>query len=163
MGTGILAASTKPAGTDDTTLLIIVVVFVLLMYFMFRSQRRRQQNAQNVQRAVVNGSRIRTVHGIYGTVIDGDDRNVIVEIAPGVQVKMLRQAIGQVVPDDEPDGVLHTEDDGASGWSTDSASGWSAGDGSEDHGSEDHGSENHSSDDHSSEDQNSEERSDLGR
>jgi preprotein translocase subunit YajC len=162
MGTGILAASTKPAGTDDTTLLIIVVVFVLLMYFMFRSQRRRQQNAQNVQRAVVNGSRIRTVHGIYGTVIDGDDRNVMVEVAPGVQIKMLRQAIGQVVPDDEPDGVMNASSADSGTYTDTDQAHWTEdqnqSDWSEDHGSEDHGSENHTP-----EDQSSEERSDLGR
>ncbi len=141
MGTQLLAAAkATSSGSSETTLLIIVVVFVLLMYFMFRSQRRRQQNAQNVQRAVVNGSRIRTVHGIYGTVVDSDDRNVIVEVAPGVNIKMLRQAVGQVVPDDEPDGVLHTDTDSTSGWSDD-----------------------YSSDDHSSDDHSSEERSDLGR
>lgn len=154
-GTHVLAAAAKSTGSSSETLLIIVVVFVVLMYFMFRSQRRRQQNAQNVQRAVVNGSRIRTVHGIYGTVIDGDDRNVIVEVAPGVKIKMLRQAIGVVVPDDEPDGVLHTDADQSSGWSDASSS---DGYGSDDHGSEDHGSVNHSS-----EDQSSDEHSDLGR
>ncbi len=146
MGTQLLAAAkATSSGSSETTLLIIVVVFVLLMYFMFRSQRRRQQNAQNVQRAVVNGSRIRTVHGIYGTVVDSDDRNVIVEVAPGVNIKMLRQAVGQVVPDDEPDGVLHTDTDSTSGWS------------------DDYSSDDHSSDDHSSDDHSSEERSDLGR
>lgn len=108
MGTLILAASKSTSSSSETSLILIVIVFAVMMYFMFRSQRRRQQNAQNTQRQVVNGSRIRTVHGIYGTVVDGDDRNVMVEVAPGVHVKMLRQAIGQVV-DDEPDGVLHTE------------------------------------------------------
>lgn len=155
LGTHVLAAAAKSTGSSSETLLIIVVVFVVLMYFMFRSQRRRQQNAQSVQRAVVNGSRIRTVHGIYGTVVDGDDRNVIVEVAPGVNIKMLRQAIGQVVPDDEPDGVLHTDTDQSSGWSDDSSS--------DGYGSDDHSSDNHSSDNHSSEDQSSEEHSDLGR
>jgi preprotein translocase subunit YajC len=138
MGTAhILAAAKASTSSSSTTLIIIVVVFALLMFFMFRSQRRRQQNAQNTQRQVVNGSRIRTVHGIYGTVVDGDDRNVIVEVAPGVNIKMLRQAVGQVVPDDEPDGVLHTDTDHSSDWSAD----------------EDHGSE----------EQSSEERSDLSR
>jgi preprotein translocase subunit YajC len=149
-GTHALAAAAKTTGSSSETLLLIVVVFVVLMFFMFRSQRRRQQNAQNVQRTVVNGSRIRTVHGIYGTVIDGDDRNVIVEVAPGVHIKMLRQAIGQVVPDDEPDGVLHTNADQSSGWSDDDSS-------------DDHSSDNLSSENHSAEDQSSAERSDLGR
>ncbi len=166
MGTHLLAAAkASTSGSSDTTLLLIVVVFVLLMYFMFRSQRRRQQNAQNVQRAVVNGSRIRTVHGIYGTVVDGDDRNVIVEVAPGVNIKMLRQAIGQVVPDDEPDGVLHTDTDQSSDWSDGSSSDGYNPDGysSDDHSSEDHSSDEHSSDDHGSADQSSDERSDLSR
>ena len=32
------------------------------------------------------GQRVRTTAGIYGTVISGDDRDVVVEIAPGVEV-----------------------------------------------------------------------------
>ena len=56
----------------------------------------------------MNGTRVRTVHGIYGTVVDSDDRNVMLEIAPGVRIKMLRQAVGAIVPDDEPDGLNPT-------------------------------------------------------
>jgi preprotein translocase subunit YajC len=113
MGTHVLAAAAK-SSSSATSLILIVVVFALIMLFMFRSQRRRQQNSQSTQRQVVNGAKIRTVHGIFGTVVDGDDRNVMVEIAPGVKIKMLRQAIGQVLPDDEPDGVLHTNVDDSS-------------------------------------------------
>jgi hypothetical protein len=63
---------------------------------------------------------------------------------------MLRQAVGQVLPDDEPDGLLHTDTDESSDWSAD-------------YNSADHSSEDHSSEDQSSEDQSSEEHSDLGR
>jgi preprotein translocase subunit YajC len=59
----------------------------------------------------VNGTRVRTVHGIYGTVRDSDDQNVMVEVAPGVTIKMLRQAVGTILPDDPPDGMLHTMPD----------------------------------------------------
>jgi preprotein translocase subunit YajC len=98
MGTQILAAATaaKSTSSSSSSLLLIVLVFAVLMIFMFRSQRRRQRQAQNTQSQVMNGTRIRTVHGIYGTVVDSDDRNVMVEIAPGVKIKMLRQAIGTV-------------------------------------------------------------------
>ncbi len=122
MGTHILAAAKSSSGSSETSLILIVLVFAVLMLFMFRSQRRRQQNAQSTQRQVVNGAKIRTVHGIFGTVVDGDDRNVMVEVAPGVKVKMLRQAIGQVLPDDEPDGVLHTDTDQSSDFSANHSS-----------------------------------------
>ncbi len=173
MGTQILAAAAKTTGSSDETYLVLIVLLVLLGYFWIRSQRRRQQNAQNVQRGVANGSRIRTVHGIFGTVVDGDDRNVMVEVSPGVTIKMVRQAIGQVLPDDEPDGVLHTDTDESaesSDWSDDHSSDDYS---SDDHSSDDHSSDDHSSDgysadgyssdEHSSENQSSEERSDLGR
>lgn len=109
MGTEILAAAKATTSSSSATSLILIVgVFAVMMLFMFRSQRRRQQTAQNTKRQAVNGARVRTVHGIYGRIIDGDDQNVMVEVAPGVHIKMLRQAVGTVLPDDEPDDVLHT-------------------------------------------------------
>ena len=109
MGTHALAAAaaTKTTGSSSS-LLLIILVFAVLMIFMFRSQSKRRRQAQETQRQVMNGTRVRTVHGIYGTVVDGDDRNVLLEVAPGVRIKMLRQAIGTIVPDDEPDGLNPT-------------------------------------------------------
>src|SRR5215469_12626587 len=100
-------ATTKSTG-GSSSLLIIVAIFAIMMIFMFRSQRRRQRAAQDTQRQVMTGSRVRTTFGVYGTVVDGDDRNVMLEVAPGTRIKMLRQAVAAVVPDDEPDGVAPT-------------------------------------------------------
>ena len=112
MGTHTLAAvAAKSTGASSSSFLLILLVFAVLMIFMFRSQRRRRQQSQDTQRQVMDGTRIRTVHGIYGTVVGSDDRNVMVEIAPGVQVKLLRQAIAAVVPDEEPDGTFDTMPD----------------------------------------------------
>jgi preprotein translocase subunit YajC len=105
--TAAAEAATKSTGSSSS-LLIIVVIFAVMLIFMFRSQSRRKRAAQDTQRQVVDGARIRTTFGVYGTVIEGDDRNVIVEVAPGTRIKMLRQAIAVVVPDDEPDGVAQT-------------------------------------------------------
>ncbi len=109
MWTHILAA--KAASHGSSSFLIIILIFGVMMVFLFRSQRRRQRASMDTQRKVMDGSKIRTTSGLYGTVMSGDDRNVIVEIAPGVQVKMLRQAIAMVVPDEEPDGVYQTMPD----------------------------------------------------
>jgi preprotein translocase subunit YajC len=102
------ATTTKTTGGGSSSLLIIIVIFAVMMIFMFRSQRRRKLAAQNTQSQVMTGARVRTTFGVYGTVIEGDDRNVILEVAPGTRIKMLRQAIAAVVPDDEPDGVAQT-------------------------------------------------------
>jgi len=121
MGTHTLAAahvlaatSAKSSSSSLSFLLIIVVVFGLLYFVMIRPQRNRQRQAQQTARQVSNGSRVRTTAGMYGTIIDGDADNVLVEFAPGVQIKMMRRAIMGVVPDDEPDGFRPTVDDEAS-------------------------------------------------
>jgi preprotein translocase subunit YajC len=118
MGTHILAAAPALAAAKTTShsssasfLIIIVVIFGLLYFFMIRPQRNRQRQAQQTSRQVGDGARIRTTAGMYGTIISGDDDNVLVEFAPGVQIKMMRKAIMGVVPDDEPDGIRQTVPD----------------------------------------------------
>jgi preprotein translocase subunit YajC len=107
----ILAAAAPKSSSSATSYLLIFVLIAVMLLVFFRSNRRRQQTAQTTQRQVVNGARVVTVHGIYGTVRDGDDKTLMVEVAPGVQIRMLRQAVRSVLPDDTPDGVLNTMPD----------------------------------------------------
>jgi preprotein translocase subunit YajC len=107
MGTTTIAAAAAAAKSSSSSflpLLIIIVLFGLFYVTIIRPQRNRQRNAQATQRQVMPGQRVRTTAGIYGTVISGDDRDVIVEIAPGVQVTMLRRGIMDVVPEDDQGG-----------------------------------------------------------
>ncbi len=98
MGDIVIAASTKSSGgTNLLPILIIVVLFGVLYMTMIRPQRNRQRAAQQMQSTVMPGSRIRTTAGIYGTVISVEDQDVVVEVAPGVQVRMLRRAVMDVV------------------------------------------------------------------
>ena len=99
------AATTTKSSGGSSTLLLLGAIFVIMILFMFRSSKRRQHQARTTQSQVVDGARVRTSFGVYGTIVESDDRNVMVEIAPGVRIKMLRQAIATVVPDDEPEGV----------------------------------------------------------
>jgi len=101
----LAATATKKSSSSFSFLLIILVVFAGLYFVMIRPQRNRQRAAQQNQKQADIGARIRTTAGLYGTIIDGDDNNVLVEFAPGVQIKMMRRAIMNVVPDDEPDGI----------------------------------------------------------
>jgi preprotein translocase subunit YajC len=97
-------AATKSSSSSFLPLLIIVVLFGLFYMTIIRPQRNRQRQAKQQQSQVLPGQRIRTTAGIYGTVISGDDRDIIVEIAPGVEITMLRRAVMEVVPDDDQGG-----------------------------------------------------------
>jgi preprotein translocase YajC subunit len=101
MGNVILAA-TSSSGKSSSSYLFLVAIIVLfgLLYFVtIRPQRNRQRAAQQTQREIVPGTRVRTTAGMYGTVTSIEDPDVVLEIAPGVEVRLLRRAIMDVVPD----------------------------------------------------------------
>ena len=104
MGDAILAASTsKSSGSGDFFLIIIVVLFGLLYFVTIRPQRRRQQAAQQTQRQLEPGMRVRTTAGMFATVVAVEDQDVVLEVAPGVNVRFLRRAIMDVIPDADQD------------------------------------------------------------
>jgi len=101
MGNVILAAgSTSKSGSGSYLFLVAIVVLFGLLYFVtIRPQRRRQQAAAQTQREIVPGTRVRTTAGMYATVTSVEDQDVVLEVAPGVEVRYLRRAIMDVVPD----------------------------------------------------------------
>ena len=102
-------AATKSSSSSFLPLLIIVVLFGLFYVAIIRPQRNRQRQAAQTQNQVLPGQRVRTTAGIYGTVVSGDDRDIVVEIAPGVQITMLRRAVMEVVPEDDQGGTTTPE------------------------------------------------------
>jgi preprotein translocase subunit YajC len=101
MGTMFLAAnSTTKSGNPAFTFIILAVLVGLFYLLIMRPQRNRQRKAMQTQSQVMPGQRVRTTAGMYGTVVSGDDRDVVIEIAPGVRVTMLRRAIMEVISDD---------------------------------------------------------------
>ena len=81
------------------------MLFGLFYVTIIRPQRNKQRQAAQTQNQVMPGQRVRTTAGIYGTVVSGDDRDVVVEIAPGVRITMLRRGIMDVVPEDDQAGT----------------------------------------------------------
>jgi preprotein translocase subunit YajC len=98
-----LAASKSSGNSSYTFLLLIVIVFVGFYFLMIRPQRRRQQAAQQQQRTISPGARVRTTAGMYATVVDVDGDDVILEVAPGVDVRYMRRAIMEVISAGEPE------------------------------------------------------------
>jgi preprotein translocase subunit YajC len=76
-----------------------VALFGLLYFVTIRPQRNRQRAATAIQRDLVPGARVRTTAGMYATVVSVQDQDVILEVAPGVNVRYLRRAVMDVVPD----------------------------------------------------------------
>ncbi|HEV7897093.1 MAG TPA: preprotein translocase subunit YajC [Planosporangium sp.] len=77
---------------------ILLALFMLAAYFLIiRPQQRRRKQMETLQSSIGPGDEVVTVAGLYGTVVDIDDKTVTLEVAPGVTNRYARQAIAQVV------------------------------------------------------------------
>jgi preprotein translocase subunit YajC len=92
----------KSGGGISSTLIFLIIGVVAVFFLMTRSNKRRQQQAQQKMSAVAPGARVRTTAGMYATVVSVDGDDVVLEVAPGVEVKYMKRAIMDVVPDEEP-------------------------------------------------------------
>jgi preprotein translocase subunit YajC len=82
--------------------LIIMVLMLGVMYvLMIRPQRQRQAQVQSmIDRASV-GDDVLTTGGIYGTITQAEDDDIVVEIAKDITVHMTRRGIAAVLPPEE--------------------------------------------------------------
>jgi preprotein translocase subunit YajC len=99
--------------------ILIIALFIGAMYFLFiRPNNRRRREQMQLQSALGPGDEVRTIGGLYGTVVATDTESVTIEAAPGVELRFDRQAISRVINKTAPE--ESTEDAGADDDETDS-------------------------------------------
>ncbi|WP_169983125.1 MULTISPECIES: preprotein translocase subunit YajC [unclassified Microbispora] len=88
----------NPLGTFLPLILLVVVFYFLLI----RPQRKRQQEQIRMQNSLTPGVRVMTTTGLFATVVALEDDDVVLELAPGVETRWVKAAIGRVLtPVDE--------------------------------------------------------------
>jgi preprotein translocase subunit YajC len=105
------AAAAKSSGFNPQSLILILVVVVAFYLLMIRPQQRRRQQAAQKQNTIAPGARVRTTAGMYATVVDVDGDDVILEIAPDIQVRYMKRAVMDVVSGPEADDAPADETD----------------------------------------------------
>lgn len=96
-----------PPGLD---LLLMLVIFGAILYFlMIRPQQKRMREHQEMVNAVEPGTRVLLTSGIYATVLHMGEHQMIVEVAPGVEITVVKGHISRVVTDDDEEFVYEGE------------------------------------------------------
>lgn len=81
--------------------LILIVAFGFIWFVLIRPQKRRQVQAARMLNSLNVGDEVLTAGGIYGEVTELHDEAVMVRIAPELEVRVARKAIGAVIPREE--------------------------------------------------------------
>ena len=94
-----------------STLIFIAMLVAAFYFLILRPQRKRQQALQQTMGALSPGSRVMLGSGVFGTVVSVGPRQVVLEISPGAELTVLKQAISKVVTEDDEDNLEEEEDE----------------------------------------------------
>ena len=86
------------AGGGLFSLLPLVVIFILFYFLLIRPQQTRAKQHKEMVTALKKGEEIVTNGGLLGKVTDLDDNFITLEIASGLNAKVQRQSVAQVMP-----------------------------------------------------------------
>ena len=93
------AAGAAPAAPSMMSTLLFPILLIVIMYFlMIRPQMKRQKDHRAMLDKLAKGDEVITSGGIAGTVVAIGESFVTVEVANGVQLRVQRAAIANVLP-----------------------------------------------------------------
>ena len=86
------------------SLLALLLTFGLMWALLILPQQRRMRQQQAMIASLRVGDEVVTAGGVYGTITSVDDDTLAVEVAPGVVLRILRNAVSQRIgPLDDDD------------------------------------------------------------
>ncbi|HXY45829.1 MAG TPA: preprotein translocase subunit YajC [Acidimicrobiales bacterium] len=109
---GLALAATKTTKGSSSATLLLIVAFGLLVYLFVlrpRSQRMRRMQQQNQGAGI--GDEIMLSSGIIGRVTDIEGDRATIEVAPEIEIEVVRRAISQVLSKAEDDVTLDVAPD----------------------------------------------------
>ncbi|GHD67622.1 preprotein translocase subunit YajC [Luteimonas padinae] len=92
-------AQAAPAAQSPLSMFAFPVILLLIMYFlMIRPQMKRAKEHRNMVEKLAVGDEVITSGGIAGVVRRVGDSFVTVEIADNVEIRVQKNAVGNVLP-----------------------------------------------------------------
>jgi preprotein translocase subunit YajC len=92
-----------PSSSTLSTLMLVALMAAAFYFLIIRPQRKRQQALQKTMSELEPGSRVMLGSGLFGTVVTVGEKQIVLEISPGAQLTVLKQAIARVVTDADED------------------------------------------------------------
>ena len=98
------AAGGAGAGSAFSAFIPIILIFVVFYFLLIRPQQKRMKEHQAMLNAIRRGDKVVTNGGIIGTVtkVQTEERELQVEIAENVRVKVKQDMLSSVISKSEP-------------------------------------------------------------
>lgn len=86
------AAQGQPGGGAGFWIMIILM-FVVMWLFMIRPQRKQQKELEAFRNALKKGDKVVTAGGIYGTVLEIQEKTVLIKVDGEVKLRVDKNSI----------------------------------------------------------------------
>lgn len=82
-----------------TSIVPMILIFVVFYFLLIRPQEKKRRSQETLVSGVKKGEEIVTNSGMFGTVtkINDSDNTILVELAKGVEVKMFKSSIMDII------------------------------------------------------------------
>ena len=92
------AQGAPPPGGGMSSIFMMIAMFAIFYFMLIRPQMKRAKEQRAMIAALAKGDEVLTNGGILGRIDDLGEQTVSLEIAPGVIVKLRRDAVSAVLP-----------------------------------------------------------------
>ena len=86
-------AAQPKAGGGAGFWIMIILMFVVMWFFMIRPQRKQQKELEAFRNALKKGDKVVTAGGIYGTVLEIQERTVLIKVDGDVKLRVDKNSI----------------------------------------------------------------------
>lgn len=76
----------------------LIVIFAVFYFMLIRPQMKRSKEHKKLVLQLAKGDEVVTNGGLLGRIIDVSESFITLEVAEGVQVRVQRQAVANVMP-----------------------------------------------------------------
>ncbi len=83
---------------DAGPLIFLAAMVAVIWFVLIRPQRRRQQTHLEMISGLAPGDELITAGGVFGKVRSIADDHIVVEIAPGTEIRLAKHAVASVIP-----------------------------------------------------------------
>ena len=89
----LLQAAGMPQQNGSMMWIMLIAMFAIMYFFMIRPQQKKQKELNNFRKTLQLNQRVITAGGIYGTVKEISDTEVVLEIAQNVRIHIDKNSV----------------------------------------------------------------------
>jgi preprotein translocase subunit YajC len=106
----VYAQASEPATRKTAPMWpMLIAIFAVFYFFIIRPQKKKQQETQTMLKSVEKGSKVVTIGGICGTVLNikkkgegqSDDDIIVLKVSDNSKIEMIRSSIAKILPKGE--------------------------------------------------------------